>query len=432
MFLSHSIITAYIDPGTGGMIFSVLFGLFGSMMLFIRAYWVKLKYRIGVGKMEKTLDERIPVVIFSDHKRYWNIFEPICDRLEKKGIKCAYYTMSDDDPALEKKYENITAEFIGEGNRAFARMNLVNAVIVLSTTPSLDVFQWKRSKNAQYYIHIPHASSDITLYRMFGIDFYDAILLSGDYQKDQIRELERLRNEPAKDIEIVGIPYMDVMADRIKKAKESSEVKTNASDKKTVLLAPSWGKSGALSMYGEKLIDALLKTGYDVIIRPHPQSFASEKELMDKLMNKYGEGSGVTWNRDNDNFDVLMKSDIMISDFSGVIFDFTLVYDKPVIYTGAEMDKAPYDASWIDDELWTIKILPSIGRKLEEKDLDNMKAVIDECLECTEYSEGRDRARKETWAHYGEGAERAADYVAMKYKELVSKDEKPSDMKEPA
>ena len=150
MFHFHTI-SAYIDPGTGGMIFSVLFGLFGSAMLFIRAYWVKLKYRIGVGKLEKTMDEKIPVVIFSDHKRYWNIFEPICDRLEKKNIKCVYYTMSSDDPALEKKYENITAEFIGEGNKAFSKLNLLNASVLLSTTPSLDVFQWKRSKNVEKY-----------------------------------------------------------------------------------------------------------------------------------------------------------------------------------------------------------------------------------------------------------------------------------------
>ncbi len=415
----NQITVGYIDPGTGGMLFSILFGIFGSLMLFARSLIVKLKFRIGAGKTDKTYGEAIPIVIFSDHKRYWNVFEPICDELDNKGIKCSYYTMSDDDPALEKKYENIKAEFIGEGNKAFARMNMVNAVIVLSTTPSLDVFQWKRSKKGQYYIHIPHAASDITIYRMFGIDFYDSILLSGKYQEEQIRKLEELRNEPAKEIEIVGLPYMDVMKKRVASAPAHT-----VSDKKTVLLAPSWGKSGALSVYGEKMIDALISTGYDIIIRPHPQSFASEKDMIDRLMKKYGEGSGVTWNRDNDNFDVLMKSDIMISDFSGVIFDFTLVYDKPVIYTETRIDTAPYDASWIDEELWTNKILPHIGKELKDSDIDNIKSVIDECIASKEYAAGRDRARKETWAYPGEGAQRAVSYIVKKYNELIGKDKK--------
>lgn len=419
-YFSLPFTTLYIDPGTGGMLFSILFGIFGSLMLFARSLIVKLKFRIGAGKTDKVLGEAIPIVIFSDHKRYWNVFEPICDKLDKKGIKTVYYTMSEDDPALDKKYENITCEFIGEGNKAFAKMNVINAVIVLSTTPSLDVFQWKRSKRCKYYIHVPHQPNDITLYRMFGIDFYDSLLLSGEYQKDQIRKLEKLRNEPEKEIEIVGLPYMDVMKARVDAVKGSMQ-KKSADEKKTVLLAPSWGKSGVLSVYGEKMIDALISTGYDIIIRPHPQSFTSEKEMIERLMKKYGEGSGVTWNRDNDNFDVLMKSDIMISDFSGVIFDFSLVYDKPVIYTEARIDKAPYDASWIDDELWTNKILPHIGRELKDSDLDNIKTVIDECISSDKYADGRDRARRETWAHPGEGAQRTADYIADKYKELTTK-----------
>ena len=60
-------------------------------------------------------------------------------------------------------------------------------------------------------------------------------------------------------------------------------------------------------------------------------------------MTKYGEGSGVTWNRDNDNFEILKKADIMISDFSGVMFDFALVFDKPIIYADTSFDASVYD-----------------------------------------------------------------------------------------
>ena len=82
-----------------------------------------------------------------------------------------FYTSSEDDPALKKEYKYVKCEFIGEGNKGFAKLNMLNACIVLSTTPGLDVYQWKRSKDVNYYVHIPHAVGDLTLYRCFGLDY---------------------------------------------------------------------------------------------------------------------------------------------------------------------------------------------------------------------------------------------------------------------
>ena len=405
----------YIDPGTGGMLFTILFGIFGVAVFSLRALIMKLKFRISGGKTAKINDQKIPIAIFTDHKRYWNIFEPILDEFEKRGQKVEYLTCSKDDPVFGKKYKHITGKFIGEGNKAFSKLNLLNASVVLSTTPSLDVFQWKRSKNVDCYIHIPHAASDITLYRMFGIDHYDAIILSGEYQEKQIRQLEELREIPQKDIALCGIPYMDEM---MKRLKTSGEVP--AHDRR-VLLAPSWGDSGLLTKYGERLIDALIATGYKITIRPHPQSYTSEKEMLDKLMAKYSDPSKVEWNRDNDNFEVLRQSDILISDFSGVIFDFSLVFDKPVIYTQASFDKRPYDAAWISEEMWTFKVLPDFGLELNEENVDNIKDLIDRCIEDPSFQQGRDKARSETWVHMGEGTKRSVDFIMDKYNEVLAK-----------
>lgn len=159
---------------------------------------------------------------------------------------------------------------------------------------------------------------------------------------------------------------MDVMAERLKQAGPVAE------HPRTVLLAPSWGPSAIFSVYGGAIIDELIKTGYHIIIRPHPQSFKSEKELMDKLMKQYPESEQIEWNRDTDNFEVLRRSDILISDFSGVIFDFVLIYDKPVIYTDPNFDLSPYDAWWLDNPLWTTSALPRLGRQLTEKNQISM------------------------------------------------------------
>lgn len=408
----------YIDPGTGSMLFAILIGIIGAVNYLIRKWVASLRFMLSGGKKGKAADSTTPIVIFSDDKRYWRNFEPVCREFDKRGVDVVYMTASQDDPALDNPYTHINAEFIGAGNKAFAKLNFLNADILLSTTPGLDVYQWKRSRDVKHYVHMFHAANDVTLYRMFGIDYYDALLLSGDYQFDQIRELERIRGLPPKELTMVGIPYMDEMAARL--AGDSQ----TANDKKTVLLAPSWGKAGIFGRYGGRVIEELLKTDYDIIIRPHPQSFSSEKELMDELMTKYPASERLSWNRDNDNYEVLKRSDIMISDFSGVIFDFALVFDKPVIYTDANFDKGPYDAWWIDAPLWTFDALSRFGKELTEDNLSNLPAIIDECLNDSRYAMARQEIRDETWVHRGEGAFRIVDYIMNKHQELNAGKEK--------
>ena len=188
----------------------------------------------------------------------------------------------------------------------------------------------------------------------------------------------------------------------------------------TVLIAPSWGPSAIFSKYGGKIIDKLLAGGYHVIIRPHPQSYKSEKDMIDKLMAAYPDSEDLEWNRDNDNFDVLRRADLLVSDFSGVIFDFTLVFDKPVIYADTKFDKSPYDCWWLDTPYWTFEILPQIGQQLTEDNFDTLGDMVQQCLTDPKYAQGRDTARAQTWVYPGEGAVRAADYLEQKMKELTA------------
>lgn len=403
----------YIDPGTGSMLFTVLIGILGAFVYTLRMLWIRLRFRLSGGK-RKDSRKKYPLAIFSDDKRYWNIFAPICRELGNRGIDTVYFTQSPDDPALTLEDPHVKAVCIGKDNRAFAKLNYLRSDILLSTTPGLEVYQWKRSPEVKWYVHILHAPSDITLYRMFGIDYYDALLLSGDYQAEQIRQLEKQRELPAKELVKVGIPYMDQMAARLAEAGPAPEHPT------TVLLAPSWGESALFSVYGGEILRVLLATGYHVIVRPHPQSFVSEKERMEALQREFPESQQLEWNRDRDNFQVLRRSDILISDFSGVIFEFALIYDKPVIYTDPNFDLGPYDAWWLKDPLWTVGALPRIGEALTRENLPELKSLIDACLEDPRYGAGRQQVKAETWAYPGQGAKLAADYLEKKLRELTS------------
>ena len=412
----------YIDPGTGSMLFAILIGAIGVARFVLKGVFVKLKFLFTGGRQTDTDDDTIPLVIFYDDRRSWQTFEPVVRELDLRSFDVRYMTASPDDPALKSSYPHLHAEFIGEGNKAFAKLNFLKATVLLSTTPGLDVYQWKRSRDVRCYVHLPHGANDATTgYRSFGLDFYDAVLLSGKYQETAMRKLEQLRGEAEKEAVLVGVPYMDEMVRRLAACPELPP------HPRTVLVAPTWGASSIFSKYGAAFIDALLQTGYHVILRPHPQSFTADKELMDTLMSAFPDSDQLEWNRDPDNFEVLRRSDLMISDYSGVIFDFAFVFDKPVICADTEMNVDPLDAWWLGEPLWAVTALPRIGPRLTADRLGDLKALIDSAIDDPSYTASRHEARNETWMYPGEGSSRVADYLLAKYTELTRVESASSD-----
>lgn len=403
----------YIDPGTGSMLFTVILGIAATVVFFAQSWFLKFKFFIKGGKVREMTGEKIPYVIFSEGKRYWNVFQPICEEFENRKIQLEYWTATPDDPALYQKYEFVSCRFIGEGNKSFAKLNMMNARICLSTTPGLDVYQWKRSRNTDWYVHIFHSLGEGVGYRMFGLDFYDAVLTTGRIQNEYIRLIEEKRGINNKELRIVGSTYMDEMKKRVDRVETNKERGTT-----TVLVAPTWGNSGILSRFGERFIDSLLKTEYNIIIRPHPQSITSEAKMLNHLQEKYPNSERLQWNFDRDNFDVLNRADVLISDFSGVIYDFALVFGKPIIYADTSFDASPYDAAWIDTPLWRFTALERMGRKLSENDFNRLQDIIDDVISDSTYKDGRKSVCAEDWEYIGEAATRTVDYLIGKEAEL--------------
>ena len=111
----------YIDPGTGSMLFTVLIGVLSAAVYGARTLFIKL--RTGAGR--KADKNKIPLVIYSDNKRYWNTFEPICDELEKRGQDAVFMTASPDDPALKKEL------YVPSGSICFLEINCMFAIFSL-------------------------------------------------------------------------------------------------------------------------------------------------------------------------------------------------------------------------------------------------------------------------------------------------------------
>lgn len=395
----------YIDPGTGSMLFSVIIGLVASLYFLAKALWIKIKF-FFTGRGGKSLNaDRKKFVIYSEGPQYSNVFSPILEEFERRKIDVDYLTSSESDPAFARGYSNVHPQYIGDGNKAYARLNFLEADVCLMTTPGLDVYQLKRSKAVKHYAHVLHSVDDATSYRLFGLDYFDSVLLSGEYQRSAIRQLEALRGLKEKELPVVGCPYLDVLSAR----KDRIAVE----DKRplTVLVSPSWGPSAILSRYGEKLLDPLLDSGLRVIVRPHPQSLRSEKSMVDALKARYEGRANIEWDFSAENLTSLSRSDVMISDFSGIVFDYAFLFGRPIIFANADYDDQIYDSSDLGEVPWKFRTLREIGTELSPENIPGIVDVVTAAAGNDALRAAAAKARDEAWQFRGEAGAKVVDYL---------------------
>ncbi len=138
--------------------------------------------------------------------------------------------------------------------------------------------------------------------------------------------------------------------------------------------------------------------------------------MLNSLMEQFPESEKFNWNFDNDNFEVLNKADILITDFSGIIFDYSLVFDKPLIYADTQFDSGVYDAAWLDKPMWSFRVLPKVGIQLKREDFSRIGEIITKSFESEKLKQGRESVRSECWQHRGESAKLITDYLIEKQK----------------
>ena len=367
---------AYLDPGTGSMLVSALVGILATLIFFVKGVFYQgvSFFCTLMGRTHR--HQRESIVLYSEGRQYWNTFRPVVEALSARGAECTYLSSDDQDPGLAAGLPHVAARCIGKGNKAFATLNMLEADVVCMTTPGLDVLQIHKSRGVGHYAHIVHAAGDVSLYRLFGMDYYDSLLSSGPHQEASVRELEKQRKTPVKQIYPCGCAYFDGLVKR----KQEYQAPERTDDSAHILIAPTWGPNGLLSRYGMTLLGPLAEEGYQITVRPHPQSRLVEKEMLAKLKEETAKYDNVTWDANPDNFPAMSSADLLISDYSGIVFDFAFVMERPVLI----MDAAPslnfYDAYDIPWEVWDFAAQKEIGRKLSLEDLPRIREIAHDML----------------------------------------------------
>lgn len=368
-------ILLYIDPASTSALLYILIAVGATLAFALRGFFYKIKnFFLGKGFKASNEFEDIDIVFYSEGKQYWSVFMPIIQALEKKKLPCVYLSSDNEDPGLKYESGFYQSKFIGNLTMTSIYLNRLKAKFVGMTMPQLDVMMIKRSENVQHYAHIMHSPVDVFFYRKFAFDYFDSVFCSGSHQIENIKFLEEKRKIPKKALYKIGLTYYDNMNMDISKLKHKDNNKTRP----VVLLAPSWKSDCILNRFGSDFITYLLKDpDYDIIIRPHPQTYISYPEIMPKIEKDFKDEKRIVIDRAPSGIESMMRADVMISDFSGIIWDFAFLFSKPVLILDVPLTLDGFEATELDrNKFWDVNERESIGEIFSEKDIEHISKKV--------------------------------------------------------
>lgn len=400
---------AYLDPGSGSMLTSALLGMVATLLFFVKGFYYKVRSWLSrdSGTLIRGSQEKPQLAFYSEGRQYWNTFKPILDELSKRGEPCVYLTSDKNDPGLLCANDVVRTSFIGTGRQAHTYLNHLEADVCVMTTPGLDVLQLKRSKGVKHYAHVMHSLTDAAIYKTYSFDYYDSILTSGDHQVHSIRKLEELRGTHPKQLLNTGCLYFDEMKRQLPTI---DQAETNK-DHITVLVAPTWGANGLLRKFGSRILLPLLEQYEQVILRPHPQSYISEKEMLESLQKELAAYPNLLWNNDQDGVSVMAKANVLVSDLSGIVFDFAFLFEKPVVTIKADLNRLGLEAADLPWDPWELTVLDVIGYQIGEEDIDRLPAILDSVVKEKQKIVDIRQLREDCAVNFGCAAESVADQL---------------------
>jgi len=183
----------------------------------------------------------------------------------------------------------------------------------------------------------------------------------------------------------------------------------------------------------DELLDSILKKGYKVIVRPHPQYVRIYKEKIANIEARFQEKYGDKFNFEKDfssNESVYM-ADVLVTDWSSIAYEFSFTTYKPTLYINTPMKIMNPEYDKIDVVPFDIKVREELGAELDLDRVEHAGEVVENLIEDTsQYYNDIEKLKKESFFGLGEAAKLSGDYILQSLKEKIStKNEKPKKKK---
>ena len=351
------------------------------------------------------------LVFYSESNGFYKYFQGIIEYLLEHTNLIIHYVTSDPKDSifqLAEKKPQIHPYYIGDRKLITLMMKMDADMVVMAMT-DLDNMYIKRSyvRKDVEYVFVPHAIHGINLFMRKGcVDNFDTILMAGKHMKDEIRAAEKVYGLPAKTLVECGYPLLDTMI-REYNPNQSSEAK-----EKIILIAPSWGEDGIMDLCIEEMLDELKDAPYKVIVRPHPQYVRIKREKLDYLISKYSKKESIEIQDDFTSNKTVFDADILVTDWSGVAYEYAFTTLKPVLSIDTPMKVQNPEWQKIDVVPMCIWIRGKIGKTLKPDHMKEIRTTIDDMFrDKEEYREEILKYRNEYIYNLGTSAEVGAQYI---------------------
>ena len=103
--------------------------------------------------------------------------------------------------------------------------------------------------------------------------------------------------------------------------------------------------------------------------------FISYKDLMDEITSFLKAYGSTTVDREPSGLISMAASDIMVSDLSGIIFDYAFLFNKPIIAIDGVAETGGYEAEDLE-EVWDLTIKRKLCRIIENSDIPQLADII--------------------------------------------------------
>ena len=329
--------------------------------------WKELK------KFEKLSIQEKSIVFYAENIASMNHFKNLITKLTKeKKLQICYVTSVENDPILNNNDENIKTFYIGDGVTRTKFFLTLKAKILIMDMPDLETFHIKRSKvYPVHYIYIFHSMFSTHSYlRKDALDNYDTIFCVGPHHINEIRITEKEYNLKPKKLVEYGFGRLDTL---LWEKQEFSHEKNN---EKLILITPSYGKDNLLEKCGIELISKLLENGYKIFLRPHFRIIKDSPELINLIKNKFLENSNFILHEGVIPFEKFQNSKCLISDWSGISFEYAFTHEKPIIFIDVPKKEFNPEATKFLDVPIEIITREKIGKVVSLDDIDQISEIL--------------------------------------------------------
>ena len=241
--------------------------------------------------------------------------------------------------------------FIGSGFFRILFFTMLDCKLILMTMPDLERLHIKRSKNPVKYAYLFHSlSSSHTIYHEEAFDAYDIIYSAGPHHQEEIKKEKRYLTYQKRG------SARRLPKDRFFIKKEDDQ----ESKRESITIAPTWGEGSLIEHEkGLNIVEEVLSIGIKTFIRIHPMTSRHKPKIIKDLEALAEEYSNFFIELDMANKKNLEDSFVMISDWSGAAFEFSMTQSRPVIFIDTPQK--------INNLNWTKLELPAAEYEVRKK-----------------------------------------------------------------